>query len=909
MNAVEIEEAVSQLSTEPFDPEQFPFVFLAAFGNKEATIKRLRAGNTNKSDVGGVLQRNNIHIAIAEPGRTAEKLAELKASLMTERQKAKFILVTDGEQIEAEEIGSGEALACRYEELGNNFSFFLSLAGISTVREIKNNPIDIKATSRLNRLYVQLLKDNADWSTAEKRGDLNRFMARLIFCFFAEDTGIFNGTGLFTSTIQKMSVADGSNTKDVILELFRTMNLDPREGERRNVRSWADNFPYVNGGLFASDIGCPRFTRTTRAYLIRAGELDWKSINPDIFGSMIQAVADDDERGELGMHYTSVPNIEKVLNPLFLDDLREQLEAAGTNKRKLFNLRQRLSRIRVFDPACGSGNFLVIAYIRMREIEDEILRRRGEPLTRSAITLTQFFGIEIKNFAAEIARLSLLIAEFQCDVRFIGQAEARTLVLPLHATGNITKGNALQIDWTEVCPAVTVSVRKYDQGTSARRSNLETNNEEWETYICGNPPYLGSQDQSKKQKQDLALAFSGAIKSTKSADYVSGWFIKASQYSKRGGGRFAFVTTNSICQGRQVALFWPAFLGDNLEIQFAVPSFLWRNLASHKAAVTVSIVGIGVKSNRPKFVYEKNQIQEAKFIGPYLIPDHQTIVSPSRKVLSGLTPMSNGSMPNDGGGLLMSLEVYSDLVSKFPGAARFCRQFLGSHDSINGDMRYCLWIEDEEFEQALSISAIHDRIECVRKHRLSSDRKETNELADIPYAFGERRHGEGRALLVPRHSSESRPYLPSLFVGEDTVIGDSAISMRGFKMWELALYSSKLHLAWAATVCGKIKTDYRYSNSLGWNTFPVPKLTEQNKADLTHCAENILLAREKHFPATIADLYDPEQMPDGLRAAHDQNDETLERIYIGRRFRNDTERLEKLFDMYTKIMTAQEKAS
>ncbi len=496
MNAVEIEEAVSALTETPFDAAEFPFSFLAAFGNKEATIKRLRTGNTNKSDVGGILQRNNIHIAVAPEGKTVETLADLRASAQTQRQKAKFILATHGTHFEAEEIGSGELISGPLTEFGNHFGFFLPLAGISTVAEVKNNPIDIKATWRLNRLYVQILKDNPDWQAADKRGDLNRFMARLIFCFFAEDTGIFNGDDLFMATVRQMTEADGSNTHEVLLELFRSMNLDPRKGVRAGVNSWADVFPYVNGGLFKDDIGCPTFTRTSRAYLLRAGELDWKTINPDIFGSMIQAVADDDERGELGMHYTSVPNIQKVLDPLFLDDLREQLEAAGTNKRKLFNLRQRLSRIRVFDPACGSGNFLVIAYIRMREIEDEIMRRRGEVLTRSAISLTQFYGIEIKSFAAEIARLSLLIAEFQCDVRFIGQTEARVLVLPLHATGTIVTGNALRIDWEEVCPPVTVSAEEQDLGGPTGRLNLEGGREEWETFICGNPPYRGSKWQN-----------------------------------------------------------------------------------------------------------------------------------------------------------------------------------------------------------------------------------------------------------------------------------------------------------------------------------------------------------------------------------------------------------------------------
>jgi hypothetical protein len=350
-----------------------------------------------------------------------------------------------------------------------------------------------------------------------------------------------------------------------------------------------------------------------------------------------------------------------------------------------------------------------------------------------------------------------------------------------------------------------------------------------------------------------------------------------------------------------VPLLWPALLGNDLEICFAAPSFLWRNLASNKAAVTVSIIGMGTKTTIPKKLFDEEKVQLAAYIGPYLVPDHDTVVQGSRTPLSELTPMTNGSMPNDGGSLLLDVGEYEHFIRQNPETSRFLRRFLGSHDSIQGDLRYCIWIPDGELEQAMQLQFIESRVQNVRKHRLKSDREETNELAAFSHAFGERRHQSGRALLIPRHSSERRPYLPSVVVSDDTVIGDSAIAMYDFGMPDLALYSSRLHLVWIATVCGKIKEDYRYSNSLGWNTFPVPKLTEQDKADLTRCAEDILLAREAHFPATIADSYDPEFMPENLRAAHDRNDETLERIYIGRRFKNDTERLATLFVMYEKM--------
>lgn len=447
MNAVEIEQAITDLAEQPFDPAEFPYAFLEAFGNKATTIKRLRAGASNKSDLGGVLQTSNIHILTCDAGQVTQTLAALKASPATAKGKAKFILATDGVDFEAEDLASGETVACAFKEFPDHFGFFLPLAGISTVRQISENAFDIRATSRLNRLYVELLKDNPEWGTAERRHDMNKLMARLIFCFFAEDTDIFIGKGRFTDIIAQMSERDASNTHDVIATLFRAMNTKREERAAAGIPRWAAEFPYVNGALFSGSDEVPRFSRIARSYLLHVGGLEWTKINPDIFGSMIQAIAEDEERGELGMHYTSVPNILKVLNPLFLDDLRSKLEEAGDNPRTLLNLRKRMARIRVFDPACGSGNFLVITYKEMRAIEAEINQRRGETHRASDIPLTNFRGIELRDFPAEIARLALVIAEYQCDVLYRGQRLALAEFLPLRNENWITCGNALRLDW------------------------------------------------------------------------------------------------------------------------------------------------------------------------------------------------------------------------------------------------------------------------------------------------------------------------------------------------------------------------------------------------------------------------------------------------------------------------------
>ncbi|WP_445011598.1 class I SAM-dependent DNA methyltransferase [Vreelandella stevensii] len=914
MNAVEIESAISDLAQQPFDPAEFPYAFLEAFGNKATTIKRLRSGTSNKSDFsgawGGVLQTNNIHIAVAEAGAVTETLAALKASPATTRAKAKFVLATDGEMLEAEELESGETVACKYEEFPDHFGFFLPLAGITTVKQVRESSFDIRATSRLNRLYVELLKDNPSWGTEEQRHEMNHFMARLIFCFFAEDTDIFAGSGLFTDTVSEMSARDSANTHEVISEIFRAMNTRQEEHAAANIPRWAGKFPYVNGGLFSGSVDVPRFSKIARSYLLHIGSLDWTQINPDIFGSMIQAVADDEERGALGMHYTSVPNILKVLNPLFLDELREKLEEAGDNARKLLNLRNRMAKIRVFDPACGSGNFLVIAYKQMREIEAEINQRRKEPNRPTDIPLTNFRGIELRDFSAEVARLALIIAEYQCDLHYRGKKLALAEFLPLDSQNWITQGNALTLDWMSICPPTGTGVKLHAEDlfeSPLEQAQIDFENEGGETYICGNPPYLGSKWQSKEQKQELKAIFEHRTSSWKSLDYVAGWFLKAADYSEKTHTASAFVTTNSICQGVQATILWPVIFSAGHHIFFAHTSFKWTNLASNNAGVTVAIVGISNKPICSPVIYSpgengKTIVKAADFISAYLVPGRGIEVSPSRKQISGCAYMDLGNMPKDGGHLLMLLKEAQLLIEKDERARKFIFNFVGSQEFVKGVVRRCIWIEDDEVDEAKKIEDIASRLEGVRAMRLASDADSTKAFADRPHRFKQiQGRGKHTTIVVPKVTSERRDFLPVGLLSEHTIVSDNAFALYDAPLWNMALIASRLHLTWIATICGKMKTDFRYSNTLGWNTFPVPALTEKNKIDLTRCAENILLAREAHFPATIADLYDPAKMPDNLRDAHERNDEVLERIYIGRRFKNDTERLEKLFELYTKM--------
>ena len=905
MNAVEIESAISDLALEPFDAAEFPFTFLAAFGNKETALKRLRAGNNNASDVpGGVLLRSNIHIAACKPSTVGDTLKALRASPATTKAKAKFILATDGQTLEAEELITGETITCDYPDFPNHFGFLLPLAGISTIKEIKDNPIDVRATSRLNKLYVELLNENPDWAKAECRADMNHFMARLVFCFFAEDTDIFNGDGLFTKTIEQFSERDGSNSHQVLSEIFRAMNIKlvERTSVQPRLPSWANSFPYVNGGLFSGSTEVPRFTRMARTYLLHAGNLNWQKINPDIFGSMIQAVADDEERGALGMHYTSVPNILKVLNPLLLDDLRAQLDAAGDNKAKLHNLRKRMARIRVFDPACGSGNFLVIAYKQMREIEAEINRRRGEPHLGSDIPLTNFRGIELRDFPAEIARLALIIAEYQCDVLYRGQKDALEEFLPLDSQNWIVCGNALRLDWLNICPPTGTGVKLHANdlfATPLDQAQIDFENEGGETYICGNPPYKGNAKKTAEQKKDMGDLLDKKVDGWGLLDYVCGWFFKAHEYAKQTRAKFAFVATNSVSQGQHVTGFWKPLFDDGLKFNFAVRSFKWSNLATNDAGVTVVCIGAGVQAASAD-LYDDDKKLSTKNINAYLMPADDYWVMPSSRPISVIPPMLKGNYYGMSEHLIFDTEGKNKYLNAGLDAA-FIRKFYGASEVTKARPRACFWFPNDPAAEILEIADIKKKLEQGKAARQTSKDAVSNGMVKRPHQFREMRSCENYFFAIPVVSSENRSYLPVDLLDNQSIISNKCFALYDAPLWNMALIASRLHWAWIGAVCVRMRTDFSYSNTLGWNTFPVPLLTEQNKADLTACAEAILLAREAHFPAAIADLYDPDNMPDNLRRAHECNDEVLERIYIGRRFKNDTERLEKLFDLYTKM--------
>ena len=578
-----------------------------------------------------------------------------------------------------------------------------------------------------------------------------------------------------------------------------------------------------------------------------------------------------------------------------------------------------MARIRVFDPACGSGNFLVIAYKKMREIEAEINRRRGESHLRSDIPVNNFRGIELRNFPAEIARLALIIAEYQCDVLYRGQKDAVAEFLPLDAQNWIVCGNALRLDWLSICPPTGTGVKLVADdlfGTPLNQTEIDFENEGGETYICGNPPYAGKGKKTPQQLDEMELIFGPLGVKHGYIDYVGCWFMKATEYSEKSSSACAFVSTNSICQGHQVPLIWPPIFRSGQKISFAHTSFKWSNLASKNAGVTVAIIGLSreVKGVRRLFSVSNDGSvlsKDVQHINAYLVGGADIFVEKRSSPLSDLASMELGNMPYDGGNLLLTRHELAELALNNQERKRFVRRIYGSQEFIGNLERYCLWIDDMHLEEALQISAIRVRIDAVRNMRLKSTDSGGRAMASRAHQMREMRTAQQHTIVMPRTSSEARPFLPAGLLSAESTVSSEAFAMFDAPLWQLALLASRVHLVWIATVCGQLETRYRYSNVLGWNTFPLPLFTEQNKAELTVCAEAILLAREAHFPATIADLYEVKdgvgKMPENLRHAHERNDEVLERIYIGRRFKNDTERLEKLFELYTK-MTAAAKA-
>lgn len=896
MNIAQIEAHLRQLLAN-FDQDTFIYDLLLAYGTPKSSIARLQQGGLNLSKNDGEIawKKKLFYKTVAPEQDVHEVIERLKADEHTAKHDPRFIVVTDFETLLALDRKNADTLDVPLRDLAKHFDFFLPWAGMEKATHQNENPADVKAAERMAKLYDEIKKDNPT-DTAEQVHNLNVFLSRLLFCFFAEDTGIFE-KGQFTNAIGSHTQPDSSDLHTYLDTLFEVMNT-PRsnltgfknlQGLNNSLPAYLEAFPYVNGGLFRNRHHAPAFTRRSRQAIIDSGELDWAAINPDIFGSMIQAVITPEHRGGMGMHYTSVPNIMKVIEPLFLNELYEAFEAAKGNLKKLNELLKRIWNIKIFDPACGSGNFLIIAYKELRKLEmllfKEIdLANKSYSTQFSGISLSNFYGIELDDFAHEVATLSLWLAEHQMNQAFLKEFGRAKPALPLKETGNIVHGNACRLEWETVCPKQP----------------------EDEIYILGNPPYLGSSMQSAEQKADMALVFKG-IDGFKNLDYIACWFLKGANFIQNLNAQYAFVSTNSICQGEQVALLWPHLFHKNLEIGFAHTSFKWVNNAKANAAVIVVIVGMknnSIKTN--KYLFIENRRILVPNINAYLAKGQNIIVVKKSEPLSKLNKMTYGNKPVDGGNLILTGDEKQSLITKYPDIQRIFKKLLGSNEFINQIDRWCLWIKNSDLEELLSIPEIIKRVDAVREMRLNSRDEGANKMALYSHQFREMNETITHSLIIPSVSSENREYIPIGFIGSDTIITNLAFAIYEAPTWLFSILNSRMHMTWVRAVAGRLKTDYRYSSSLCYNTFPFPLISDNQKQELEKQVYRILDEREYHSEKTLAQLYDPEKMPAGLREAHRLNDLAVERMYRSRPFESDEERLEYLFKLYEQMIAEEQ---
>ncbi|AIJ37067.1 class I SAM-dependent DNA methyltransferase [Flavobacterium psychrophilum] len=881
MNSSQVEINLKNI-VNTFDKETFIYELLVAYGISRTTVTRLKKGDFNLSKVPGeVLYKKKVLFKEVLSDSLLTTIDEITKNEESLKHNPRFVIVTDFKTLLAKDTRTGLTLDIPILEIDKHFHFFLPWAGQEKYQQKNDNHADRKASYEMAKLYDILVHENPNIYD-DGGHNLNIFLSRILFCFFAEDTNIFPVEGMFTDTLAQHTNTNGSDVDSFLDRLFLKLNTE----FDNDAPAFLKEFPYVNGGLFNDTIKSPKFSSKARKIILECGELNWSEINPDIFGSMIQAVVNPEYRSGLGMHYTSVPNIMKVIEPLFLNELNEEFDKSKDSPAKLKKLINRISKLKVFDPACGSGNFLIIAYKELRRLEIKILQQINEleaqvSIVFTQIKLSQCYGIELDDFAHEMAILSLWLAEhqmnkeFEDDLHDFGKAKP---ILPLKEAGHITQGNATRIDWEKACP--------------------KSKNDE--IYILGNPPYLGYSRQDIEQKKDMEIVFS-EIRDYKKLDYISCWFIKASNFISKTNHKFSFVTTNSITQGEQVALLWPFIFSKELEIGFAHTSFKWTNNAKGNAGVSVVIIGLQNILNQDKHLFYNGLTKKVANINAYLIEGSNVIVNQIMTPISELPNMIKGSSPGDGGNLLLNENELNIILKENPQASKFIKKYLGADEFLYGKIRYCILVNKDDYVIANSIKPFNERFEKVKKMRLASKKEATRKKASFPYEFDEKKYKESDSIIIPQTSSELRPYIPVGFLNSDVVISNAARVIYDAEPWMFGLLSSNIHFVWVKAVAGRLETRIQYSNTLCYNTFPFPTISEKQKENINLHVFAILEEREKYPEKNLAQLYDASKIPKGLKAAHHELDLAIERCYRLKPFESDVERLEFLFNEYEKM--------
>ena len=793
----------------------------------------------------------------------------------------RFILVCDFDRFRLYDLDTNSDTDFILAELPERIELFGFISGWRLRRYEVEAPVNRDAAERMGVLHDALSEQGYDGH------ELEVLLVRLVFCLFAEDTGIFE-TAAFRDFLESRTAADGMDLGSRLNELFDVLNT-PEDLRQRNLSDDLRAFPYVDGRLFEERLRPAAFNLEMRETLLNATALDWGSISPAIFGALFQSIMDEVLRRRLGAHYTSETNILKALGPLFLDDLRARVGAAinARNRRRLTGLHDELTSICVFDPACGCGNFLVVAYRELRRLELDILKalypdNLPELDTRMIrLDVDHFYGIELHEFPVQIAQLALWLCDHQMNQeasRAFGRAVLR---LPLQVTPHIEYGNALRMDWRQVAPRERVS------------------------FVVGNPPFVGARLKSAEQAEDVALVFGARMGEL---DYVACWYRKAADYIDGTAIRCALVSTNSLSQGEQPAILWAQLAPFRLNIQFAHRTFHWSNDARNVAAIHCVIIGfaqVEPPATRRLFDYAgpRAQPQEraAANINAYLLDAPNVLVMPRSTPLADVPPMVFGSMPNDGGNLLLTEEERATVVARCPDAARWIRRCLGAREYLNGLARWCLWLSGIPPETLGRMPPVVERVEAVRTHRLGSRRAATRRLAATPSLFGEIRQPATDYLLVPKVCSEDRPYVPAGFMPQNVIATDLCLVVPDADLYLFGILSSAMHMAWVRNIGGRLKSDFRYSATLTYNTFPFPTPSGARRGQIAEKAQTVLDVRDRHHPASPATLYNPETMPPDLVEAHRALDRAVDRAYRGRAFANELERVRFLLSEYQQL--------
>ncbi|WP_336234248.1 DNA methyltransferase [Enterobacter bugandensis] len=886
VNQAKIFEQLEKLTRE-LNRDEFIYGFMAAFDFPKATITQVRQGSSRNvaQEVGHVGLKNKLYFQSVDSKEDLDEAFERRiADPAIAKNKIRFVLVTDFVRFLAWDTCSKERLDIELDELYSNYGFFLPLAGLEKAIISSENPADVKAAEKMGKLF-DLIRVHNDLSKPEDIHALNVFLTRLLFCLFAEDTGIFE-PAQFTSAIKSYTEEDGSDLDTFLYQLFTVLNAAPASQHRQNIPTHLAAFPYVNGGLFSTDEPIPELGKKGRKILLECGTMDWSEINPDIFGSMFQAVIDVEQRSRLGQHYTSYSNIMKVIKPLFLDPLETELNKQCRSAKGLKLLLVRLSKIKVFDPACGSGNFLIVSYKELRKLEmkviDALKKLEPQGFSMSGLHLSQFYGIEIDDFACEIARLSLWLAEHQLNSQWELAFGFAPPALPLRDSGNIFSGNSLQVDWNLICP-----------------KGIED-----EVYVIGNPPFLGTLGRSEEQRADMQEVFSN-FKSLGSLDFVACWFWKGANYIRNSQAELALVATNSLCQGDQVSILWPSVFALGLHIHLAYPTFAWANNARDKAAVHVIIIGLSSRTKKSKLFQKVNDNWHCEYvdnISPYLTKGANIIVKPSQlPICHNVKPMIKGNQPTDGGHLLLTPEEYRELLKIEPRALPWIKKVIGATEFLNGKDRWCLWLDGITMDELRSMPYVYQRVQLVADMRRKSPDPGTQKLANKSHLFRET-NNPSSYILVPSVSSERRIYVPLGLFNADTISTNLNLIIPDGSLYEFGILSSLLHNDWMRLVAGRLESRYRYSASIVYNSFPWPEVTDAQRKGVERLAEEVILTREEFPGHTLAQLYDPDKMPTKLLIAHQTLDKEVDRLYRDRPFKDAADRLSCLLARYEALV-------